>query len=374
MRNNSTHSMFPDATHDEQAQQNFVKSLRAHVTQGFNDVNRDLYQNTIVPRFEAEHGRPPQSRRELRKAFAAQPKHQWWSSMMRSTQEILYDTVGPSIQRQLPELNRRALKLRGKLGSLTLDENLRVPRYLTAVDHHCKPGSYHSEMTDDDVFAGAEFDRTYRLYSMGGYGPDLDGAGTNLARWIKQKYPALKPKRILDLGCTVGHSTLAYCKAFPGAEVHAIDVAAPCLRYAHARAVAMGVSVHFAQQNAEKMRYPDDFFDLIVSTAFLHETSYRAIRRIFKECQRVLRPGGLMAHSDGVYHEDLYGKYFAEWNAFYNNEPYLGTLQDEDFEAICRAAGFKEGSVVLDRAELAAALNTGDRRPVSTFGVVAASN
>ena len=374
MRNNSTHAMFPQATHDEQAQQNFVKSLRVHVTQNFNAVNERLYQESIVPRFTAEHGRPPSSRKELRKAFAAEPKHQWWSSMMRNTQEMLYDTVGPSVERQLPELNERARRLRGKLGSLTLDDTVTVPRYLTAVDHHCKPGSYHTELTNDDVFAGAEFDRTYRLYSMGGFGPDLDGGGINLARWVKAHYPDLNPKRILDLGCTVGHSTLAYCKEFPHSEVHAIDVAAPCLRYAHARAVAMGMTVHFAQQNAEQMSYPDDYFDLIVSTAFLHETSYKAIRNIFRECQRVLRPGGLMAHSDGVYHEDGYGKYFAEWNAFYNNEPYLGTLQDENFEDICAQAGFRQGSLVLARAELEADLKIGDRRPVATFGVIAASN
>ncbi len=374
MRNNSVHAMFPDATHDEQAQQSFIKSLRAHVSRNFNEGNRALYEDTIVPEFEAEHGRAPRTRKELREAFAAQPYHQWWSSMMRTTQELLYDTVGPSIERQLPELTARAKELRGKIGSLTLNENVEMPRYLTAVDIHCKPGSYHTELMQDDVFAGAEFDRTYRLYSMGAFGRDLDDVGVTLAHWVKEHHPDVKPARILDLGCTVGHSTGAYCKEFPEAEVHAIDVAAPCLRYGHARAVAMGNPIHFAQMNAENMDYEDDYFDLIVSHAFLHETSFKAIRKIFKECQRVLKPGGLMAHSDGVYREDGYSKYFAEWNAIYNNEPYLGTLQDEDFESICRQAGFPPETVTMSQAVSSLKLNVGDERAVRKFGVVAARN
>ncbi len=374
MRNNSVHAMFPEATHDEQAQQSFIKSLRAHVSRNFNQGNRALYEDTIVPAFEAEHGRAPRTRKELREAFAAQPYHQWWSSMMRTTQELLYDTVGPSIERQLPELTARAKELRGKIGSLSLNENVEMPRYLTAVDIHCKPGSYHTELMQDDVFAGAEFDRTYRLYSMGAFGRDLDDVGVTLAHWVKERHPDLKPARILDLGCTVGHSTGAYCKEFPEAEVHAIDVAAPCLRYGHARAVAMGNPIHFAQMNAENMDYEDDYFDLIVSHAFLHETSYKAIRNIFKECQRVLKPGGLMAHSDGVYREDGYSKYFAEWNAIYNNEPYLGTLQDEDFESICRQAGFPPETVTMSQAVSSLKLNVGDERAVRRFGVVAARN
>ena len=33
--------------------------------------------------------------------------------------------------------------------------------------------------------------------------------------------------RILDFGCTVGNIMLPYAEAFPGAEIHAVDVSAP---------------------------------------------------------------------------------------------------------------------------------------------------
>ncbi|WP_457825662.1 methyltransferase domain-containing protein, partial [Staphylococcus aureus] len=74
--------------------------------------------------------------------------------------------------------------------------------------------------------------------------------GDTTIAWIKANHPEFAPRRILDMGCAVGHSTLPYCDAWPEAEVHAIDVGAPVLRYAHARAESLGKTVHFSQQNA----------------------------------------------------------------------------------------------------------------------------
>ena len=81
---------------------------------------------------------------------------------------------------------------------------------------------------------------------MGLYNADM---GDITVAWLKQSYPDFNPGLILDMGCSVGHSTLPYCNGFPKAEVHAIDVAAPMLRYAHTRASSMGNAVHFSQQN-----------------------------------------------------------------------------------------------------------------------------
>jgi len=353
MQNNSTHAMFPDATHDEQAMQSFVKTLRVYVLGEFQHTGRDLLQTRIEPAVRKANGGREPTRRQLREAFAQVPVHRAWSSMLRVTQEILYDTVGPSIERQLPDLVSQARALRGKKGSLVLDPDLEMPRYLTAVDIHSKPGSYQQELMADDVFAGAEFDRTYRLYSMGTNGPNLDAAGWSLIAWIKKTYPDLRPKRILDMGCTVGHSTLPYVRAFgDDVEVHAIDVAAPCLRYGHARAVAMDEAVHFSQQNAEGTNFAEGSFDLVVSHLLMHETSRTGVRNVFAESRRLLAPGGVMAHADGVQPDDLFAKYYAEWMAHFNNEPFLGSIQDEDFVEICVGAGFRRTDCIVGRAPL----------------------
>ena len=353
MQNNSSHAMFPDATHDEQSMQSFIKTLRVHVLREFEGSGRALLADRIEPALRQANGGTAPSRKQLRDAFARFPQHRRWSSMLRVTQEMLYDTVGPSIERQLPELVAKARALRGRQGDLVLDPDLTMPRYLSAVDIHCKPGSYQQELVADDVFAGAEFDRTYRLYSMGMNGPDLDAAGRSLIAWIKRQYPDFRPRRILDMGCTVGHSTLPYARAF-GADVavYAIDVAAPCLRYAHARAVAMNEQVFFSQQNAENTNFADGSFDLVVSHLLMHETSRVALRNIFKETNRLLAPGGVMAHSDGIRPGDLFSKYYAEWMAHFNNEPYLGSVQDVDFQALCEAAGFEPEACVITEVPL----------------------
>lgn len=368
-QNSGHHSMFADATHDEQAAQNFVKTLRVFSTRNFQAVNEKLLSEKVLPK-HAEGNCP--SRKEMRDALTGEADNQWWSAMMRTTQEILYDTVGPSIERQLPELVERAITLQGKLGSLTLDDRVEIPPYLAAVDMHCKPGSYQQEMVKDDVFAGAEFDRTFRLYSMGGLGPNLDDMGYTLNAWMRVQFGDTGPKRILDIGCTVGHSTLPYCDLFPEAEIHAIDVAATCLRYGHARAVAMGKEVHFSQQNAEHTNFEDGSFDLIVSHAVLHETSRRAIRAIFKECHRLLAPNGLMIHMDGIAPDKPFEKYYSDWMSVNNNEPYLGTVQDENFIEICSQAGFEADKIQLGQALPQFMNKASEEKPVNCYFVVCA--
>ncbi|MBM3514904.1 MAG: class I SAM-dependent methyltransferase [Alphaproteobacteria bacterium] len=372
MRNNSSHAMFPSATHDEQALQNYIKSLRVHSTRGFHTGNKSLLKSKIEPELRRKSGNRMPSRKDVREALSKEEHNKWWSAMVRTTQEMLYDSVGPSIERQLPALVTKAKKLRGKRGTLTLDDRIATPPYLAAVDMHCKPGSYQQQLSDDDVFPGAEFDRTFRLYSMGGLGPNLDDGGRTLINWVKAKFPNLKPKRILDLGCTVGHSTLPYCDAFgKNVEVHAIDTAAPCLRYGHARAVAMGKEVHFRQADAEDLPFADGHFDLIVSHALMHETSTKAIRGIYKEAYRLLAPGGVMAHIDGITPHNLYEKYYSEWMSHYNNEPYLGTVQDEDFDGILAQAGFAKAKSFVDQTEPNLKPRAQDDKPVVTYIVVA---
>jgi ubiquinone/menaquinone biosynthesis C-methylase UbiE len=60
---------------------------------------------------------------------------------------------------------------------------------------------------------------------------------------------------------------------FPHARVHAVDVSAPALRYAHARSELSGRAVHFRQASAEELPWEDDSVDLVCSHILMHETS-----------------------------------------------------------------------------------------------------
>ena len=349
----SPHLMYATPDHDEGAREEFVRDMMVHVTRDMTPGKRALYDNVVKPGFQKQHGRAPKNRHEIRQAMEQHYYNQAYGALRRTTQEMMFDSIGESVERQTGALIARAKDVtkptnRRRQGSLKLDPALEIPRYHTAVDIHCKPGGYHSDLTEDDVFAGAEYDRSYNLFAMGASGPLNDDMGASVARYVKTHYPDLKPKRILEMGCTVGHSTLPYCDMFPDAEVYAIDVAAPCLRYAHARAEGLGYAVHWSQQNAEHTDFPDGFFDLIVSHILFHETSNKALRTIINECHRLLSKGGVMAHFDAPQYEDMADPYdhtLGDWSTHYNAEPFWGTLHDQDLRKIMAAAGFPKDTL-----------------------------
>ena len=342
MENQLQHDMLPRATHDELARQDFVQSLKVFLASKVSAGNKLIYERSAAPRFERDHQRAPKDRHEVRSVMKGEPYYQMWSTLLRTSQEMMWDAVSSSVERQLPELVERAKTNGSARGSLTLSGDLPIPTYHTAVDIHCMPGGYHSEGTPDDVAAGATYDRAVYIYAMSRMGALNDDMGQSVVLHLKDQYPHFRPQRILDIGCTVGHSTVPYVDAYPDAEVFAVDVAAPVLRYAHARAQALGKRIHFSQQNAERTNFADGSFDLIVSHIVLHETSSTAIRNIAKECYRLLAPGGLMMHVEVPQYHGMapYDAFILDWDTYNNNEPFWGTVHDLDLVGLATRAGF----------------------------------
>ena len=342
------HGILPQATHDELARQSFVQSLKVHLASKVSPGNKVIYEERVKPAFEHQHRRPPQDRHEVRRAMVTEPYYQMWSALQRTSQEMMWDAVSTSVEHQLEELSRRAGKLERKLGSLTLDPALPLPPYHAAVDIHCQPGGYHTELEAGDVTAGAIYDRAVYIYAMGRMGALNDDMGASVVAYLRKERPQFRPARILDMGCSVGHSTLPYVDGYPEAEVFAIDVAGPMLRYAHARAEALGKRVHFSQQNAESTNFPDESFDLIVSHILLHETSAKAVRNIIRECRRLLRRGGMAIHAEVPQYEGMapYDTFMLDWDTYNNNEPFWGYLHDMDLKQLARESGFEGSSVV----------------------------
>ncbi len=341
------HAVLPEPTHDELARQQFVRSFKEHLVAQVHPGNRAAYENRVKPAFVKQHGREPASRFEVRDVMTGDPHYRMFSALLRTSQEMMWSASQHPVQRKLGELVEKAKVTGNAAGSLRLDPGLEIPRYHRAVDIHCQPGGYHTEVTDDDVAPGAVYDRGVFIYAMGQMGPDNADMGASTVDWIKQKYPGFNPARILDMGCAVGHSTVPYAQGWPEAEVHGIDVAAPMLRYAHARAEALDAKIHYSQQNAEKMDFEDASFDLIVSHILLHETSEKAIRRVISECHRLLRPGGLMVHAETPPYKNLepFDAFMLDWDTRNNNEPFWGRSHDIDYVELSARAGFDPESV-----------------------------
>ena len=341
------HAMLADYTADEFARQEFVKSFKLHLASKISPANRDVYETRVAPEIKKETGADPKDRFQIKAKMEQQQPYQFWSSMLRSSQEMMWKSVQVSVQRQWPELLEAANKSSSKHSTLELDPDLEIPKYHRAVDIHCMPGAYHTEQTENDVAAGALYDRAVYIYSMGRMGPFNDDIGASTVAWIKANYPDFKPKRILDMGCTVGHSTIPYLDAYPDAEVYGIDVGAPVLRYAHARAESLGKNIHFSQQNAEQTNFPDGHFDLIVSHILQHETSHKAFKNIAKECNRLLSKGGMMVHAETPPYKDmpLFDEFMMDWDTYYNNEPFWGGSHLIDPQEVAKEFGFDTDSV-----------------------------
>jgi ubiquinone/menaquinone biosynthesis C-methylase UbiE len=215
-----------------------------------------------------------------------------------------------------------------------------MPRYQTAADIHLQPGGYHTEFTAGDAAAGAIYDQALYIYSNGSTGASNQAMGELLLRFCREYSPGSQPARLLELGCGIGNSLLPWAQAFPDCEIHGIDLGAPVLRYAHARAAALNTAVQFSQQNAEHTDFDAGSFDLVVSHLLLHETSRSALPRILAECRRLLRPGGIMLHLEIPRGDTPLEQFFYNWEVFNNNETFAQFLTGVDLAPLAVTAGF----------------------------------
>ena len=88
---------------------------------------------------------------------------------------------------------------------LRIDADFVPPRYVTALDIHCMPGGYCSEVCEDDISVGALYDRGVYLYSMGYTGPNNDDMGRSVCNYIKRRldgWEAIKKRRRQEDGKT----------------------------------------------------------------------------------------------------------------------------------------------------------------------------
>ncbi len=350
------HAVLPQATPDEAARQEFAKSLKQFVQQGLLPGLGPIFHTRAAKRFEREAGHAPADRHDIRKAMVPDAYFQHYAAVNRISQELLWDSVIDSVEREGATLIEQAGQASAaNAGQLLIPDDFAVPRYVSALDIHCMPGGYPGGAQADSVLPGALYDRGVYIYSMGYTGPNNDDMGRSVCNYIRRKLGGFSPKRILDMGCTVGHSTLPYKELFPEAEIWGIDVAAPQIRYAQARAGAMGLDVNFAQMNAERTSFADGSFDLVVSHIMLHETSGKAMPAIFAECHRLLTPGGYMIHADLPPFDlmDPFTQFILDNETYYNNEPFWGAMRDLDQVKLATDAGFPAETIRFDTAPMA---------------------
>ena len=137
--------------------------------------------------------------------------------------------------------------------------------------------------------------------------------------WIRQQLITAiecQPRRILDLGCGTGSTTLMLKQAFSQATVMGIDLSPYMLVVAEKKAQQAGLNIQWQHGLAEDTGLEEASFDLVTASFLLHETPPKISQLILQECFRLITPGGQLIILDGnqkkLRHTDWLIKTFKE--------------------------------------------------------------
>lgn len=153
--------------------------------------------------------------------------------------------------------------------------------------------------------------------------------------------------RILDAGC--GGGAVTWFLAREGFNVSAFDGSASAIMKAEKRLQSEDLKATLVVGDAIKLAYDDLFFDGIIDSAMICANTVENIRKILKECYRVLKVDGKM-FSTGLFKRDMtgYGRgKKVEENTFQNieegNLAGRGTVHffdEEEVQKLWTEAGF----------------------------------
>lgn len=147
----------------------------------------------------------------------------------------------------------------------------------------------------------------------------------------------VKPRRILDLGCGTGSTTLMLKQAYPQAVVIGLDLSPYMLVRAEDKAKKAGLDIQWQHGDAEHTGLMANSFDLVTASLLFHETPPAVTQAILDECFRLLTVGGEVLILDGsqktLRHLDWLNNIF--------EEPYIRDFAAGSLEAWMGKAGFE---------------------------------
>ncbi|MBD2073026.1 methyltransferase domain-containing protein [Phormidium sp. FACHB-592] len=146
-----------------------------------------------------------------------------------------------------------------------------------------------------------------------------------------------QPRRILDLGCGTGSTTLLLKQAFPEAEVIGLDLSPQMLVVAEHKAEQANLAIQWRHGNAEHTHFPDASFDLVTASLLFHETPPTVSQAILRECYRLLTVGGEVVILDG--NQKVLRQ--TEWLTQIFEEPYIQAFASGSVDAWMGAAQFE---------------------------------
>jgi ubiquinone/menaquinone biosynthesis C-methylase UbiE len=145
--------------------------------------------------------------------------------------------------------------------------------------------------------------------------------------------------KLLDIGCGTGRFLDLVKQTWPRLPTVGLDLSEPYIKYTK-RHLRRWSWIKLVVGNAESIPAPNASYDAVTSIFMFHELPPKVRRIIFRECARVLKPGGRLVLVDSLQRGDK-PDYEGLFELFPQNyhEPYYASYAIEDFGRIARACG-----------------------------------
>ena len=141
--------MRPTPAWEEEARRRFLITVKRFANLDLQKAVRGLVAKEIRPRLEKELGRPLENTRDDRglvaRALEEAPLYQAWEAMTYISQGMMWSLIEDVLEYELPRLKRVAAAQNAKsdpVGSVELDPELTVPRYIARHEIHRQPGGF----------------------------------------------------------------------------------------------------------------------------------------------------------------------------------------------------------------------------------------
>jgi hypothetical protein len=102
----ATHAIHAIRDHDELARESSLRKPMVPVAHDLLAMKPEPYEVRVKPRFGRDPNRLPKDRHETRRAMEEAGFNRAGNSFRRTTQEMMFDSIGESIERQLASARR----------------------------------------------------------------------------------------------------------------------------------------------------------------------------------------------------------------------------------------------------------------------------
>jgi ubiquinone/menaquinone biosynthesis C-methylase UbiE len=139
-----------------------------------------------------------------------------------------------------------------------------------------------------DGFFAYKYDE---MASLPAFRPEYRKAAESLAELAKAGL-------VLEIGPGPGYAAIELAKLVEDAQIVCLDASKTMIEIAsrHVEEEGLGERISFQEGVAHRLPFPDEHFDLVVSSGSLHE--WREAVQAFREVHRVLKSGGRVRVTD----------------------------------------------------------------------------